>query len=162
MKLVIKNIYDKFDNIKIYASGSSSIKIKDEIQESLADRKRINNIYPLSFEESLWFKEDEGGIQYLHNIRKLKGKQLKQPTSRLLAHMNEFMVTGGYPEVVLENDKADVLESIFDLYVKKDLLEYLNVSKISLAKRLIEYLAINNGQKIKYNEIGQICSPRYK
>ena len=160
MKLVIKNIYDKFDNIKIYASGSSSIKIKDEIQESLAGRKRINNIYPLSFEEFLWFKEDEGATRHLHNIRKLKGKQLKHPTSKLLAYLNEFMVTGGYPEVVLENNKADVLESIFDLYVKKDLLEYLDVSKISPAKRLIEYLAINNGQKIKYNEIGQICSLR--
>jgi len=162
LTLIVKNIYDRFDNIKIYASGSSSIKIKDEIQESLAGRKRTNNIYPLSFEEFLWFKEDEDAIQHLHNIRKLKGKQLKQPTSKLLAYLNEFMVTGGYPEVVLENDKADVLESIFDLYVKKDLLEYLDVSKISPAKRLIEYLAINNGQKIKYSEIGQICSLRYK
>jgi len=79
-----------------------------------------------------------------------------------VAYLNEFMVTGGYPEVVLENDKTSVLESIFDLYVKKDLLEYLDVAKISPAKRLIEYLAINNGQKIKYNEIGQICSLRYK
>ena len=162
LTLVIKNIYDNFDNIKVYASGSSSIKIKDEIQESLAGRKRTNKIYPLSFEEFLWFKEDEDAIQHLHNIRKLKGKQLKQPTSKLLAYLNEFMVTGGYPEVVLENDKADVLESIFDLYVKKDLLEYLDVSKISPAKRLIEYLAINNGQKIKYSDIGQICSLRYK
>ncbi len=162
LTLIVKNIYDRFDNIKIYASGSSSIKIKDEIQESLAGRKRTNNIYPLSFEEFLWFKEDEDAIQHLHNIGKLKGKQLKQPTSKLLAYLNEFMVTGGYPEVVLENDKADVLKSIFDLYVKKDLLEYFDVSKISPAKRLIEYLAINNGQKIKYSDIGQICSLRYK
>jgi hypothetical protein len=162
LTLIIKNIYDNFDNIKIYASGSSSIKIKNEIQESLAGRKRTNNIYPLSFEEFLWFKEDEDAIQHLHNIRELKGKQLKQPTSKLLVYLTEFMVSGGYPEVVLENDKAGVLESIFDLYVKKDLLEYLDVSKISLAKRLIEYLAINNGQKIKYNDIGQVCSLRYK
>ena len=162
LTLVIKNIYDNFDNIKIYASGSSSIKIKDEIQESLAGRKQTTYIYPLSFEEFLWFKEDEDAIQHLHNIRKLKGKHLTQLTSKLFAYLNEFMVTGSYPEVVLENDKTGVLESIFDLYVKKDLLEYLNVSKIGHVKRLIEYLAINNGQKIKYNEIGQICSLRYK
>ena len=162
LTLVMKNIYDNFDNIKIYASGSSSIKIKDEIQESLAGRKQTTYIYPLSFEEFLWFKEDEDAIQHLHNIRKLKGKHLTQLTSKLFAYLNEFMVTGGYPEVVLENDKTSVLESIFDLYVKNDLLEYLNVWKIGHVKRLIEYLAINNGQKIKYNEIGQICSLRYK
>jgi len=162
LTLVMKNIYDNFDNIKIYASGSSSIKIKDEIQESLAGRKRTTYIYPLSFEEFLWFKEDEDVIQHLHNIKKLKGKHLGQLTSKLFAYLAEFMVTGGYPEVVLENDKADVLENIFDLYVKKDLLEYLNVSKIGHIKRLIEYLAINNGQKIKYNDIGTVCALRYK
>jgi len=162
LTLVMKNIYDNFDNIKIYASGSSSIKIKGEIQESLAGRKQTTYIYPLNFEEFLWFKEDEDAIQHLRNIRKLKGKHLRQLTSKLFAHLSEFMVTGGYPEVVLENNKADVLESIFDLYVKKDLLEYLNVSKISPAKRLIEYLAINNGQKIKYSDVGRMCALHYK
>jgi predicted AAA+ superfamily ATPase len=33
---IFKNIYDEFDNIKIIASGSSSMEIKDKIQESLA------------------------------------------------------------------------------------------------------------------------------
>lgn len=35
-----------FDNVKIYASGSSSITIKDHIQESLAGRKIINILHP--------------------------------------------------------------------------------------------------------------------
>src|SRR3989339_20359 len=38
---VLKNIYDNHDNIKIFASGSSSLTIKSNIQESLAGRKHI-------------------------------------------------------------------------------------------------------------------------
>jgi predicted AAA+ superfamily ATPase len=33
---IFKNIYDEFKNIKIIASGSSSMDIKNKVQESLA------------------------------------------------------------------------------------------------------------------------------
>ena len=35
---VLKNIYDHHSNIKIYASGSSSLAINEQVQESLAGR----------------------------------------------------------------------------------------------------------------------------
>jgi uncharacterized protein len=35
-EIIMKNIYDQYDNIKIIASGSSSMNIKDKIRESLA------------------------------------------------------------------------------------------------------------------------------
>ncbi|MDR0282826.1 MAG: AAA family ATPase [Candidatus Peribacteria bacterium] len=52
----MKNLYDNHKNIKIVASGSSSLTIKNNIQETLAGRKRIINIFPLNFEEFLLFK----------------------------------------------------------------------------------------------------------
>ena len=54
------------------------------------------------------------------------------------------MVFGGYPEVALKQTKEEkiiVLESIFDLYVKKDLIDYLKIDKILGAKKLIEFLS---------------------
>ena len=42
---ILKNIYDNNSNIKIIASGSSSLTIKNNIQESLAWRKRIIYFY---------------------------------------------------------------------------------------------------------------------
>ena len=162
LTMIMKNVYDTFDNVKIYASGSSSISIKDTVQESLAGRKILNYIYPLDFEEFLWFKEDKNAITNLKNIGKLKGKDLIKPTQELFRYLSEFLVYGGYPEVVIKTNKKDVLESIFDLFVKKDLVDYLKIDKIVNVKRLIEYLAVNNGQKIKYNEAAQSCSLSYK
>src|SRR3989338_9541661 len=60
---IMKNVYDTLPNVKMYASGSSSLHIKAQIQESLAGRKKVNHVYPLDFEEFLWFKEEREGLQ---------------------------------------------------------------------------------------------------
>ena len=155
---IMKNVYDNHKNIKIYASGSSSLKIKEQIQESLAGRKNIYHLYPLDFEEFLWFKEDDKAIKQLSNIPDLKGEELNLGVLKELLH--EYLVYGGYPEVVLagKNDKPGIFKSIFDLYVKKELVGYLKFGKILGIKKLIEFLAINHGQKIKYEEAADRCS----
>ncbi len=162
---IMKNVYDNLKNVKIYASGSSSLKIKSQIQESLAGRKKTNYIYPLDFEEFLEFKGKKKEFEVLKNSKDLKGKNLEKVTNDLFLELKEFMIFGGYPEVILkktEKEKKEVLESIFDLYIKKDLIEYLKVEKILNVKKLIEYLAINNAQKIKYEEISHVSSLSYK
>src|SRR3989338_11295905 len=68
---LMKNVYDNLDNIKIYASGSSSLKIKNSIQESLAGRKKINQIFPLDFEEFLLFKDKKELINKFAKIKSL-------------------------------------------------------------------------------------------
>lgn len=161
---ILKNSYDNLQNVKIYASGSSSLTIKDQIQESLAGRKIINEIFPLDFEEFLIFKNKRNLAENLKNINKLKGDDLSNSVKEYKKLLEEFMVFGGYPEVVLtktREEKSQVLSSIFDLYTKKDLLEYLKIEKILSVKKLIEFLAVNNGQKIKYEDISRVCSLKY-
>jgi len=158
---IMKNIYDNLENIKVYASGSSSIAIKDKVQESLAGRKQIIEIFPLDFEEFLMFKQNEKLYGNLKNLEKLKGDDLGSSIDDFNSLLKEFLIFGGYPEVALKTtkeEKTEVLTSIFDLYIKKDLVEYLRIEKILEIKKLIEFLAVNNGQKIKYEEITKITS----
>src|SRR3989344_1216316 len=81
--IILKNVYDNLKNVKIYASGSSSIEIKHQIQESLAGRKIINQIYPLSFAEYLHFKEKEVLLEQIANLGKAKGGELNKVTTEL-------------------------------------------------------------------------------
>jgi len=158
---IMKNVYDSLENVKIYASGSSSIEIKDKSQESLAGRKQIIEIFPLDFEEFLWFKQNEKLSGNFKNLEKLKGDDLGNSVDDFNSLLKEFLIFGGYPEAALKNskeEKAEVLSSIFDLYIKKDLVEYLRIEKILEVKRLIEFLAVNNGQKTKYEEITKLTS----
>jgi len=156
---IMKNVYDNLPNVKIFASGSSSLAIKNQAQESLAGRKKINEIFPLDFEEFLWFKQNEKIAKKFLKIKQLEGENLHQPLKEFNDLLKEFLIFGGYPEVALKNSKEEktaVLSSIFDLYVKKDLVEYLNIEKILDMKKLVEFLAVNNGQKIKYEEISKL------
>jgi len=164
MTKIMKNVYDNLGNVKIYASGSSSVTIKDQIQESLAGRKRVTELFPLDFEEFLWFKQKDKLAKNISNISKLKGDSLYSSLKEYYALLEEFLIFGGYPEVALKStkeEKMEVLSSIFDLYVKKDLVEYLNMEKILETKKLIEFLAVNNGQKIKYDNLSAITSLKF-
>lgn len=154
---VIKSIYDHHPNIKIYATGSSSLEIKNSIQESLAGRKIITHVFPLSFAEFLHFKEREDLLSKIANFPKEKAQDYFAPLGEVYALLEEFLVFGGYPEVVLaknEKEKKEALRSIFDLYIKKDFAEYVKVEKLRSASQLMKILAVNNGQAANYAKYG--------
>jgi len=156
---IIKNIVDNHPDIKIYASGSSSLEIRNNIQESLAGRKRVFYIYPLSFKEYLHFIGRDDLIIKIENLSEIKSDSLTELIPELYNELNNFLIYGGYPEVVLTkcSEKRDVLSSIFDLYVKKDLVDFLNFDKVKNVKMMIDFLAVNNGQQVSYNRLSQIC-----
>lgn len=155
---ILKNIYDNHKNIKIYATGSSSIKIKHKVQESLAGRKHIHYLYPLDFEEFCLFKT--GNLEKLHTLQKIN---TTSPQEDFLQLLEEYMIYGGYPEVVLSENKQDILRSIFDMYIRKDLVDYLKSNELIGVKKLIQYLAINDGRKLNITDIAQSLNiQRYK
>lgn len=155
----LKAVCDHHPNVKIYASGSSSLAINEQIQESLAGRKRILRIYPLGFREYLHFTERDDLLVQLGNLSKVNADNLPSLIPDAYRELERFLVYGGYPEVALTKDpeKSDVLASIFDLYVKKDLVDFLNVDRIQQAKTLIRHLAVNHGQESRYSRLSQVA-----
>jgi uncharacterized protein len=51
--LFLKGLYDQDIGYKFVVSGSGNLELKETIHESLAGRKRIFELFPLSFEEIL-------------------------------------------------------------------------------------------------------------
>jgi uncharacterized protein len=164
VSMVMKNVADHHPNIKIYASGSSSLAINAKIQESLAGRKRIVRIHPLSFREFLRFQNREELIEKMDRISDTRSVVLNKLAPELFRCFESFLIYGGYPEAALAGpgERKEVYRGIFDLYVKKDLVDYLKVEKIKNAKLLIQTLAVNNGCETKFNELGQVASLDFK
>ncbi len=130
----LKYHYDlNVDKVKFIVSGSSSFYIDTKFKDSLAGRKRIFKLPTLSFEEFLIFKDKIELSSFLF------GKAIPQIYKNELSNLqNEYMIYGGYPDVVLEPDykeKQLFLTEIAESYVKKDALEaglkhpdaYLNI-----------------------------------
>ena len=158
---MLKLIHDHFENLKIVATGSSSLQIKEKFSDSLAGRKRVYKIEPLDFDEFLLFKKEEKLLRlrkmFQEEDNKLSLSSIVQSQSRrFLELFEEYLIYGGYPEVVLTNgrdEKIEKLNSIASSYIQKDIKDLANIENIDGYNKLIQYLSINIGNMINFSTI---------
>src|SRR3990167_1063002 len=92
----IKILHDHYPNVKLLVSGSSTFEIKKKFKESLAGRTINFELYPLSFEEFLIFKNKNYKL----------GKENDEAINKELIELaEEYIRFGGYPKIVLENSE---------------------------------------------------------
>jgi len=128
----LKYLYDAYGKaLKLVVSGSSAFYIDEKFIDSLAGRKRIFTLYPLSFQEFLLFKGRNDLGEYLPQSFHADNFHLLQELpllyrNDLLPLFSDYARFGGYPRVVLaetEDEKKAVLEDLVHSGVKKDVLE---------------------------------------
>jgi len=136
----VKYLYDHWD-VKFFLTGSSSFYLKNLFPESLAGRKMIFELFPLTFEEFLQFND----------VRKQK-ESSKITYEIYLPYYKEFMEYGGFPSVVLEKDpqrKKKLLNEIFTSYFELDVKSLADFKDISKLRDLILLLVPRIGSKIE-------------
>ena len=156
----LKYLFDTYqDNLKIIATGSSAFYLDRKFRDSLAGRKRIFHLKPLSFAEFLSFREATELRQELRRIRENE-QYISSFYNELLHYFNEYLIYGGYPKVVLENDvqeKENHLQELISSFLKKDIYE----SKIEQEHKfynLCSLLAAHIGQMVNKNELSHTLS----
>lgn len=160
----LKPIHDYHPNIKLVISGSSSLDILRKFKQSLAGRKKVIEIAPLTFYEFLVFKkhrfaEDKEQVN-LNNI--IKTHQLSSfdtlrfQQDEFLKEFEEFICFGGYPEVALiksEEEKILKLEDIYTTYVRRDIRDLMRIENIPAFNKLVELLSFQIGQLMNIDSI---------
>ena len=147
----LKYHYDTYMNkIKFIVTGSSSFYIDQSFKDSLAGRKRIFELDSLSLKEVLHFKGEDKLIPYLNsgNIPLLYRDKIKQ-------YYYEYLIYGGYPEVVLNddiNEKQLILKELVESYAKKDAIESHLSNKDSYFK-IMRLLASQIGSLLNVNSL---------
>ncbi len=153
--VILKNSSDHYPNLKIFASGSSSVEIHKSLKETLTGRKIVFSIHPLNFEEFLLFRREKKYIDYIKNWQ--IGINLSEAeTDIFLKLLEEFIIFGGYPRVALEetyDGKIIRLKEVYESYIKKDVKGILKPENILSYNKLIEILAVNNGNLLNINKI---------
>src|SRR3989344_3126935 len=143
----LKIMHDHFPDVKLIVSGSSTFEIKKKFKESLVGRTINFELYPLSFEEFLTFKEK--------NYR-LNKENIKQVNEELVKLAEEHILFGGYPQIVLEKSeekKKAYLAQIINTYIRKDIRDIGNIRDISAFNKLTELIASQSGQLLNVLEI---------
>ena len=153
---VIKYLYDTYD-IKFLLTGSSSYYLKNRFNESLAGRKKIFEIYPLTFNELLRFK----GIE-LRRLSEFSEQPFIPSTyEQLKNYYDEYINYGGFPEVVLIDkisDKTDLIQDILSSYINLDIASITDFKKSSDCYKLIKLLAVRIGTKLDISKLTNFTS----
>ncbi len=145
-----KGIYDVGLPVKLVLTGSSSLDIKNKMQESLAGRKKVFRLFTLSFKEFLRYKDKT--LFQLINREKISNFD----KNAILDFLKEFIIWGGYPAVVTENNpnkKREMLEEIYNSYVEKDAISFLKIKKPLIFRKLLQLLVFQIGQIANTNEL---------
>ncbi len=147
--LFLKGIYDKKLPYKLIISGSGSVELKEKVHESLAGRKLLFEMMPISFEEFVNFKTEykyENRLADFFSVEKEKS----------LAMLEEYLNFGGYPRVILEETligKSRAIDEIYRSYLEKDISFWLKVEKLDAFSSLVKALASQTGNILNYTEI---------
>ncbi len=153
----LKYIYDNF-NIKIFISGSSTEELSVQSLKYLVGRIFIFTLYPFSFKEFLMVKNQKLVSLYQ------SGEYKKEITSQLNNYLNEFIMYGGYPRVVLAKDNEErkqVLKNIYNTYLLREIKEILGLSVNYKLINLIKALSLQIGNIINYHELSTLSEFSY-
>lgn len=151
--LFLKGLYDLGLPYKFIVSGSGSLELKEKIHESLAGRKRMFELGTVSFQEFVNFK-----TEYRYSQKMAEFFDLEK--EKALAFLMEYLNFGGYPRVILESkltEKTKLINEIFRSYVEKDIAYFLGVNRADAFNLLIQILASQTGQIIKYAKLAEEC-----
>lgn len=132
--LSAKMIIDSKKDIQLFLSGSSSLEIASKINEPLTGRKWEYRLYPFSWSEI----KDHFSF------------------AKTLPRLEDFLVTGMYPEVVTNPENAkEILSNLAGSYLYKDILELAGIRKPEILLKLLQALAWQVGNEVSYNELAQ-------
>ncbi len=150
----IKYWYDTY-GVKFIVTGSSSFYLKNRFSESLAGRKRIFELHPLSFDEFLLFK----GVD-TNKFRKFSFQPFTPGFyNQYKALYEEFVKYGGFPEVVLINkvaSKKALLLDVLNAYIDLDVKLLADFTLNDELYKLIRLLSSRVGSKMDMAKLGSI------
>jgi len=135
--LTMKIITDRFKEIQLFTSGSSSFDLSNQINEPLTGRKWEYQLFPISWEE---YEEHHG---YLYAEKQLENR----------------LLYGLYPDVLNNpEDEISVLKNLVNSYLYKDILSFVNIQKPEVLEKLVQALALQIGSEVNYSELAQIVN----
>lgn len=170
----LKYIYDHYPKTKILISGSSAPGLTIHGIKYLVGRIFVFNLYPLSFEEFLRYKDENLFGVYLEKkeaikVYILKNGKLPEVSAALLEMLNkvydEYLIYGGYPRVAIsktDEEKKTVLKNIYSTYFLREIKDVLGLTTDFSLSKLIKALSLQLGGLISYNSLSEVSGFDYK
>ncbi len=139
----LKILTDYVENLRLLITGSSSFELLGQIGEPLTGRKITRTLFSVSQLELL-------AQQNRYDLRE---------------SLENYLIFGGYPEVVTAEDKQskiNLLNELLGSYLLKDILELDRVKSSRLLLDLLRLLAFQVGNQVSLSELANNLHIDYK
>lgn len=143
-EVYVRRLQDTED-ASLFVTGSSSHQLSRDIATGLRGRSVSFEVFPLSFEEFLRFR----GARYEPYSRTSE--------SRMSAALEDYLATGGLPEVVLADEtlRPRILKEYVDLVFYKDLVERYRIANPRLMRLLLRHCLGNPASLFNVHKLYQ-------
>lgn len=159
---MLKILTDKHREIKVLCTGSSSLDILQQVEESLAGRVRIIEVFSLSFSEYILFQSSQLAELFATFTGDTQESALTAQFERLL---EQYLLYGGLPRAALTNnpeEKLAILDDIYKTYLLRDVRSYIKNEYFIGFNKLVRLLAAQTGNLVNVNELSRETGLPYK
>lgn len=133
---ILKLMVDNLPGLKIIVTGSSMFDLSNKLGEPLTGRQYTFKLYPLS------------QMEYTPN------ESIIETSARL----EERMIFGNYPELLLFNDREEkkrYLNELISAYLLKDILSFEGIRNSSKMINILRMIAFQLGKEVSLEEVGR-------
>lgn len=162
---VFKAVYDLNPELKIFATGSSSLEIQSHLKESLAGRKAETVLYPLSYGE--WLSGAESAASGVAPLRDDLELGKATPVDELSSHagsVRRFVRYGALPGLAglsgsgdEDLEKREYLFGIYQTYIARDIKAFLRDESVLAFNKALSWLALRNGSQLNKSNLSAVA-----
>jgi len=179
-EMVLKRWFDLGYKVKFYVSGSSSVNILTGGAESLVGRLSPQIVFPMKFLETVRFKMKEkdferrfnhvnwrlrdalrnsvekNEVKALYSSLKDNANFLARDIERIILFLQEYLLKGGYPEIVLMDDlirASETLRDYLQLTIYKDIVKTFKIRDPVAFEGLLSLLARETSQRVNLTNL---------
>lgn len=154
----LKYYADTAPSFKFVVTGSSSLAIRKKFKDSLAGRKVLFTLHPLSLFEFLHFRDTAGVAEFdIARIDEYASTSIDALTREARERLfQEYLLYGGHPKICLsgsEEIRIELLKDIYNSYVHKDIKDLADIQNIAGFNSLIQVLAAQVGNLVNVHEL---------
>lgn len=162
----LKSYYDKYLDIKLVVSGSSSLILQKEANKWLRGRTSEIEIFPLDFAEFLELYGAKQETLKFSDIEKMDEWKIKENYGKIREPFNEYLLAGGFPEW-FEIKKAKGAD--FQIWFEKlladapkkaiyeDIANIFGIKNLKVLETIMSFIAANQSRLLSYETINDIA-----
>lgn len=137
------NMMRELNKGKIVVSGSNAKLLSHELATLLTGRHLDMTLFPLSFQEFLEF-----------NGLKIESKlDMVSKRTEIKNLLKVYIESGSFPEIVLANEKKQLLLTYFEDIVNKDMVKRYHIRKTEKLKSLLKFYLSNFSSLTTFNSL---------